>query len=174
MILETVDINATWLRDVTNGVNALLAGVPRLGTDPAPTAVTAILDERTNGSAARGQLPADLADPVILVGVHSDAQYVVPLDQAVRDGNPVEVSIEYARRNAQSEAALRDGMYTMVAVLQSLRRLWTVGQAADRKRGTVSLTYLVSLRQHNPWAPIGDVMVTHACIAGYRVRDTSP
>jgi hypothetical protein len=174
MIAETVDCVAVWLANAQYGVNALLPGVPLLGTDPQPANVAAILQERTNGSAARGQLPADQATPVLLVGMHMEADYVVPFDTQVRDALSVQVSIEYAERSAASEAAVRDGLYTMVAVLRSLYRLWKNGTSADRSRGTVNLVHPVSLRQHNPWTPIGDAVVTHACIVGYRVRDTAP
>jgi hypothetical protein len=177
MILEAVDCISTWLQHPTYGVNALLPSVPRLGTDPAPAAVAAVLDERTSGRAARGELPQDQATPVLLVGAHAEAQYVVPFDVGVRDAT-IEIDIAYAQRSALSEQADRDGRYTMVAVLQSLYRLWKYGGPSDRTRGSVSLVVPVSLRQVAPWTPagplLGDATITHALIAGYRVRETSP
>ncbi len=171
-MIETEDIVATWLRDGTNGVNALLPGIALLTGDTQPPAVT-ILDERSNGNAARGELPQDQATPVILVGVRSDAVYVEPFDQGTLDAD-IEVDIGFATRGAVSEAVLRDGLYTMRAVVRSLRKLWSVGTLANRQRGTVNLVHRTQVRQTKPWLPIGDVTETHAIQVGYRVRDTSP
>ncbi len=172
MIIETEDIVAVWLGDATNGVNALLPGIALLSGDTQPGNVT-VLSERSSGNAAREELPQDQATPVLIVGAHTDATYVEPFDAGTLDAD-IEVDIQYAIRNVLTEGAMRDGLYTIRAVVRSLRKLWSVGTLANRQRGTVNLVHRTHVKQIKPWTPIGDVTVTHGIQAGYRVRDTSP
>jgi hypothetical protein len=174
MILQAVERVATWLANGTAGVNALLPSVPRIGADAQPANVT-ILDERQHPSATRGQFKRDQTFPVLLVQLAQDVEFDMRLEQAVRDAPALPIAISYAVKNQDSAVAGRSSYYTMVAVEQSLKRLfYGTGTQADRTQGAVSLVTLVGLRHVKIFAVLGDAMETTAIIASFYVRDASP
>jgi len=173
VILQTIERIATWLGNGSYGVNALLPSVPRISPDTQPANV-AILDERQHGSATRGQFKRDQTFPVLVVQLAQDIEFDTRLEQAVRDAPSLPIMISYAVKNADSAAAGRSTYYTLVAVEQSLRRLFTNGTQSDRTQGSVSLVKVVGIRQVKLFTPLGDAMETAAIIASYYVRDASP
>lgn len=175
MILQTIERVATWLGNGTYGVNPLLPGVPRLGTDPVPPAVVAILDERQHQSAARGQVSRDQQYPVLLVMLAEDVEFDIRLEQGVRDAPSLPLVIAYAVQESASNVGSQAAFYTMVAVEQSLRQLfYGGGTAADRASGAVRLVRPAGLHHVKLNAPLGDLLLVTAIRAAYYVRDTSP
>lgn len=173
MILQTIERVATWLGNGTYGVNALLAGVPRIGSDTLPANVT-ILDERQHQSATRGQFKRDQTFPVLVVRVPDEFALDEMINYAVRDAPVIPVQISYATKNQDTAAGARDGFYTMHALEKCLHALWTNGVQADRTQGPISLVMPKGLRHISLYTPLGDTMETTGIIASYYVRDTSP
>lgn len=174
MIVETLDIVGTWLGHVTHGVNALLPSVPRLGGHAAPPALASIGLEVTSGLVALDQFPNDLTTPALYVAQAEDATYGLEFEQQVWDAESIGIGIAYLTREGDTARAVRDALYSLVAVRESLRRLWTVGVQADRTRGTVALVQPIYLRQSPIFAPLEDRPAAAALTAGYWVRDVSP
>lgn len=172
MILQTIERVATWLANGTNGVNAILPNVPRIGSDTQPANVT-ILDERQHGAAARGQFKRDQSFPVLEIQLEQDIDFNPAVDFAVRDAH-VPILIAYATKNQDSAAAARDSYYTLVAVERSLKLLWTAGLASDRTQGTISLVYPVSVKHKSLYTPLVDTLETAGIVATYYVRDSAP
>lgn len=173
MILQAVERIATWLGNGTHGVNALLPSVPRIGADTQPANVT-ILDERQHPSAARHQFKRDQTFPVLVVQLAEDSAMDVSLEAGVRDAPDVAIAISYAIAKKATDDGARSSYYTMVAVEQSLKRLWTNGAASDRTQGAVSLVIANGLRHLKLFTQVGDVMITTGIIARYFVRDAAP
>lgn len=59
MIVDAIRLLAGWLADPDTGINAQLAQVPRLETEPAPAAVT-LYNEIDDPWVARGEIPRSL------------------------------------------------------------------------------------------------------------------
>lgn len=176
MILETVRINADWLADATNGVNAMLATVPRDAGDPQPAAV-AVRDATRDGVVGRRQIPhASSGAPELFVNFEPDG--LTDMDPEVwttyRDCDALPISIRYVVENAATEAAMRDAYYTLRAAQKSLRRLNENTNAAATVRNQVELVELVRLRHSYPFAPVSDKVVVAALVAIYMVRDLAP
>jgi hypothetical protein len=141
VIVAAVRQVADWLADLTTGVNALLASVPKDVGDPAPPNVT-IYDETRDAWVAVGVVnrAAGNAGPLLLIR-GGDGQEL-PLFPTQGDGGyvPCEVLIAYVRRAIVNQAtpvptddAVRDALQTMRAVARSLALQYTAQQANPRR-----------------------------------------
>lgn len=178
---ETVRIVADWLAGVTSagdGVNALLAGVPRDAGDPVPPGVTVYDATRTDWVAQRKieradddvQLPA-LA--VLLLGAFEMDGTVAT---AYRGGTPT-VLVLYLHRELVTEAALTAAGTTLRAVRQSLHRLHANANAAARQRNQIHLLLCTDMREIPPGLvqQLGvDLPVTAGLTFTYQARDWAP
>lgn len=181
MHLELVRIVADWLRDPTEGVNALLPGIPREPDDPmAPTAV-AIEDETTQLDPATRRQHQELADPaepwpVPVLSVLSSSGATSDDDQptagVVVDAHAT-ILICYFTAEPDAARAVRYSSYTLRATMQSLRRLLNAPQAR-RERNGVALWYGTGLQMVAVEAQRNDIIATSALMARYAVRDMQP
>lgn len=166
---EAVRLVADWLEDGTNGVNALLASVPRDGADPLPTSVT-VNDETRDNRIARGRVP-ESGLPVVVVL----SQAATVLDQSVvtDDGFfAVDLVIQYAAKDLDAYEAKRDGNYVLRAVMWSLRRLRrTDANAAARVRNQVALIDLGPIRLESWVEQTEDLVIVGSLVVPVTLRD---
>lgn len=167
---EIVRLVADWLEDGTNGVNALLASVPRDGGDPLPTSVT-IYDETRDNRPARGRVPDGATDlPAVTVALRG---VTVMAEQVTDDGYcSAEVVVQYAAKNVDAWKAKRDGNYVLRAVAWSLRRLRRLdANAAGRLRNQVALGVIDPIRLE-PWVErIEDTLIVGSVVMPVTARD---
>jgi hypothetical protein len=171
VILEGVRMAAEWLADATDGVNALLATVPRDGGDDVPPSVT-IRDEYGYGACARREVPDPLlAGPELWVFTNNLAQLAGEPTTVFAEGRP-ELVVAYVTQDVDTSEALEDASYTLRAVLWSLRRFATQASSA-RLRNNVSWNGLVQeqTRWLPPAVPLAAGRVTQGLIVVPHLRD---
>lgn len=126
MEVEGIRLIADWLKDATNGVNALRAGVPRYAGHAEPPAVT-VYDEIDRTEVARGPhvtQDTGLSLPALLVyefpqGIVADVEGQV---QTLEQDATMEVAIAYVARVSDTALLRRNAGYTLRAVRRSLVR----------------------------------------------------
>ncbi len=169
MILEAARIMSDWLQHPTYGVNAMLALVPKDGTETTPTVAT-FEDDVSDPRAAVGRPGAVYpALQIDVLGVDVVENQVVA-DQG--DGNCV-VRIRYAQGKAKAHEAKRDGSYTIRAVAWSLRKLNQQAHEGSRTRNQLRLLPArqgtITVRPF--YEELEDAVVTAVCLAPYDFRD---
>lgn len=174
MKLEACRLVANALDDVTLGVNARLASVPRDGSDAVPPDLALIDDETRNPFAARGQMPEDDDQyPCLLVGLMDQGNTLDPHQKTgVRDGS-VQLLVRYGARQVDSARGAQDAYYTFRAVERCLTA-WINGDPATREMNDVAVWYAERCDIVPLWEPVGDKIVTGGMILSYRLRDLDP
>lgn len=176
MFLEPVRIVADWLADATNGVNALLARVPRDAGDPVPPAVT-IYDETRHGWVTRATVPrfdgSGIALPGLMVLAHQQTE-LQPEDPTDADRwlRP-QLLIRYVDREVASEQGAAAASYTYRAVVGALDRLADNAHAAARTRNGIELAGRLQCHYVAQSSPLGDAVVTGALLVQYDARDAT-
>jgi hypothetical protein len=122
-MVEWTKIVADWLADATNGVNALLAGVPRYTGHTLPPNVT-IYNEIEHGFVARGFISEDspMASAALLV-YELDGADVDVIAATEQTDATVTVVVGVPIRLSDTADAIRRAKYTLRAVDRSLIRL---------------------------------------------------
>lgn len=174
MILEADRIVATWLADVTHGINALLASTPLDGSDVRPTNLLTVSDETNNEDAARSQLPAATGLPVCFVETDSITDLDGQVVTVTRDGK-LKLRIRIALSNPNTAAGRRDMSYYMRTAMRSLRKLFDADPSL-RTRNSIYLETCDSMAE----AIVGPTDQTESAIVnGYiiptiQLRDLAP
>jgi len=137
---------ATWLADATYGVNALLAGVPRLAGHDAPPAVGSILTATDHGHLA-WVLPSrddeEYPGPYLTI-TRPEAVELEGEQQTVDQDDELSLAIRYATYDL--EAGARDADYTMRAVRRSLAELFLNDHDTARISPELSIELVAVLR----------------------------
>lgn len=148
MIGEVSQLVAAWLGDATHGVGALLASVPRSGSDPLPTTPT-IIEETTDDRLGRGRLP-ETGYPYLAVS----AERVDAIDENVvtDDGYfAAAVRVEYLNKGSAPDTLKRDGNYVLRAAVWSIRRLMRQDAGASgRLRNQIAVVRVGPIAME-PW-----------------------
>lgn len=174
MRLEVVRIVADWLADGTNGVNALLPGIPLDGGDSTPPVIASIVDETRSGVAARRHFPEDHPTPALFVFTGRDARLMGEVHTHLRDAE-ISVTIGYVQKAATTENGLRDAFYTMRAVERSLKKLQEQANEASRTRNNIAIIAAREFVYPNVFAEVGGLVMTAGVEAVYElVRDYAP
>lgn len=176
MQLEVARMVANWLGNVTYGVNAKLALVPRDGSDAAAPVIVTIADETRSFTIAAGRLPKDAAlYPLLAVTVkeitYRDSE--VPQLSGPADAS-VSVTIRYAQRQSDQDLGLQDASYTLRAVVMALREFHKDGNAASRTKDSVQIYTCERLTQVPFVQTVDDAWVTGAVEVQYWCRDILP
>lgn len=169
-MMDLVRIVANWLEDGTNGVNALLASVPRDGGDPLPTSVL-VYDETRDNRPARGRLPeADTDLPALVIGMRT----LTFMQEIVTDDGylSAELVLQYAAKNVDAYKAKRDGYTVLRAASWSLRRLRRSDvSVAGRTRNQVTLLTMDPVR-FEPWFErVDDTLIVGTLAVPVTARD---
>lgn len=161
MRIELTRIVADWLLHPEFGVNAYIPSVPRDAGDPAPPLIAgwadpsgqpqvqplAVFDNtRHEWVARRGDPPAL---PCLVVGIPDVVDVTGepwPSGQYRTTTIDVELAIAYISASEDEFAALRDGEYTLRAVVRSLRELTANANEASCLRNDVRLDNVTRVR----------------------------
>lgn len=176
MILDTVRAWSDWLGNATYGVNALLAGLPLDGTDPAPPALAAIVDETRNGSASRRFIPDTLPALIVRLQEASDLSPSVGPNVAHRDATVVLATL-YAANATLTEQGYRAAYYTLRAVQRSLAKFMDTSISAAntaRTRNSVTIYSAVALQHITNFSALEDTDVLAGVLITFQVRDAAP
>jgi hypothetical protein len=170
VILETVRAVADWFADPVHGVDAALAALPYEAGESAPSQPLSIYDETRREEAALGTALA-------VDHIRIQAGAIQSLDgQSATYTHDADIPLEFliARRKTDADDALRDGYYTVRAVLQVIERLFDGSAASSTAtaRNGVQLQVILSLSAGRSESPLGDTHVTMAVLCTLRVRDT--
>ena len=172
MEVEAIRLIADQLADPTNGVNALLAGVPRYAGHTLPPNVT-IYNEIERAELARRAVAKDaaLTYPALFVYEHGDASIEGHVQTDEQDCS-IDVAICYAVKKSDTAKGSQDARYTMRAVRRSLVRL---NDASEKDTGTscwfIDIERLRRLTLH---ADMEDAIVTLTLVATINLRDDAP
>lgn len=178
MNLEPLRMVTDWLNNVTNGVNALLPGVPRDGGDALPPTVQLIVDETRNGQVARDRLPTPATPgPVITLACIEDSVWGTALETTYRECDDLPMELRYADLDkVVSEVGTRNAYYTIRAVMRSLKLLMSdpTGTAA-RTRDSISLVNITDRVVFRPaMKQIEDKIVVASIRLSFGVQDNAP
>jgi len=167
---------ADWLADGTNGVNALLAGVPRDVGDSVPTSLADVMDETRDDITALRRIPDEQNVPIVFVFMPSDADFRA-VNQGKQDADTFPVWIAYLDRDTGAAAAVRDASYVLRAVRKSLNR-FHAGDAtaiAARNRNSIEVRNgNVRMSLIRPNLQLEATSIVLALQVLYAVRDNAP
>jgi hypothetical protein len=172
VIVEAVRMIAAVLEDPTNGVNALLASMPRDGADPRPANVTVLNAADDDINVGEG---TSTAFPYVIVDIHAPLTAPGQVMSGVRDYE-VPVLVGYVVKGGTERQNFASTDYTMRAIAASLAR----GLLAAGKRDTAGtrnncrlfkasdIRYGPTEQQHNAGIMTGGLTVT------LTLRDITP
>ena len=174
MILEAVRIVADWLADSTNGVNALLASVPREADTAVPPAVT-VFDSSRHGFVARGQIPESIERlPALLVSpADQSMDQVSPAARPFPADTTITLLVRYATQRQDTAQAERDASLTIRAIWRSIGMLMQSNATTEaaRNRNSVQLWTVSSMQAATLYQDNQDTVVTGGVLVTCRVRD---
>lgn len=183
MRIETLRIVGDWLARDDYGVNAYLTQVPRDAGDPVPPQIAswqgeqlAVFDAtRHVWVAERQDAPAVPSLYVIGEDVISLTGEASPDGQVRRTVTPIIVTVRYLTARSDTVAALRDGEYTLRAVVRSLKELFLNANDAARIRNGACLTAMVDPVTYAPVVEsIGNHRVAGGVVLNLDGRDADP
>jgi hypothetical protein len=178
-----VKIVSAWLEDVTNGVNACAAAVPRISGHSAPPSLT-VYDEIDDAWVARGISPdepdadASITFPALTVkcvgGTWDDGMGQSYESGRIANGT-VDIACEIVQLNVESVDALRDAMYLLRGLRASLILLNNAPQTnRDECNTTVVLWPSTAMRPITLTPQRGDKVSAIALVVTYPVWESTP
>lgn len=169
MHLEPVRLIADRFADLTVGLNAIVAQIPRDSGDDAPAPVF-IADETRNDAVARGLLPATF--PAWVVSAERVEQLDGQVTTVTADAQ-ITILCRYAEEAAVTRQANVASSYVLRAGLWVLRNFFDdrLTASAARTRNDIYLESILSLSAAPVWAPNEDAVVTGAVRATIQLRD---
>jgi len=168
MTLEFVRSVTDALLSSEYGVNRK---VNRLNVDPGdpwPPEVQYIGDTTRHDPAADWDTPPKL--PALYVAPSAPGSFQGEVPTVFRDGE-AEVAIWYVSKDPSPADSVRDTLYTLRAVVQTLAEWLSNDHAADRQRNNVQVIQAVSLNWGLTFEPIGDRGATGAVTLRVSLRD---
>ncbi len=175
MIVETIDLFAEALESGTYGVNAQLDTLERETGDPSPARIKAVLSSLRSDDVARGE--AGPHWPVLVLTVEEPAEAEGEVATVYRDARRFPVTVRYVSREPDTAQGVRDGLYTMRAILRTLAK-WSQDDpdgATRKRRGIVVVSTNSVLFGEAREDPAADgAAVTAKLVADLYVRDCIP
>lgn len=181
MEVELVRMVADALVDAETGLAAILALVPRDGSDPLP-GTPVIYDSTRHDWVARGEEPRQLVlttgaiavflatDHIVFNGRGRPSQTATTIDTAIE----VEIGTQLYLKNSDAAGARASGSYLLRALLDFYDVLAQPAQASMRLRGGVRLDTLMERRRVAAFQRPEDAMYSAGVIATWTVRALSP
>lgn len=178
---EAVRLTADWLARGDEGINAVLALVPRFGGDSAPANIAGVYDRARHGWVARGRVPRSGDNPpalplaLVMPGeITQDASVKTSAEgYKVVDGVS-EVIVQVVVDNDDTDAGATALSYYLRAVRGSLLNFALPAHASARTANGVQLVQLTKLADHQPPAPAEDSRLTGAVAATFTTRESVP
>lgn len=193
MKLEATRIICDWLIDSNNaghGVNSYLATVPRDAGDPAPDPIAGYSDAGFPNTTiavfddTRHPWVGEAKEPPAWPALYVKTQGVLRVqgepypDGAIRATvSPLQIAIRYISQDTDMARAIRNGNYTMRAVLRSLRELdkeSTVGDNARLRNGIYLVLAQGPTEIYPVMGSVGQARIYSAMLVNYLVRDGLP
>jgi hypothetical protein len=172
MILETLRIVTDWMNHPVHGLNAQLPGIARDAGDPQPPLVLTIVDPTRDKRCAKFDTPVNL--PAVYVHLDGPVTGQGEIPTVFRDFDSASLGIRYLVRNPDTEEAARDTLYTLRAIVRSLRELLKDANADSRNRNGVYIQTATRL-DYGPWQEaVGDATATGVVVFTLNVRDKTP
>lgn len=172
MILETERMVTDWLKNTSYGVAPKLLAIPVDAADVRPRAVQFI------GCASEDERVLKQTDPPKFPALYVSSDGPLAVDGEVgtifRDGDALTIAIRYITKNYDSVEGVQDTLYTLRAVVRSLRDLLRNENAAARVRNSVLLIACTKMTYGRWEESYGSATVTGAVTATFKVRDTAP
>lgn len=178
-----VKIVATWLADVTSGLDACAAAVPRLSGHEAPPSL-GIYNEIDHAWVARGLLPdtadatASITYPLAMVRFNGgtwEGGMGTPYDGGRMQEGQIQIVVEIYQQNTDTADGVQDGMYLMRGLRASLGLLDNAPQTSrDEANTTVVIHPSVGMQQVKMKPERGDKVIADALVITYPVFESTP
>lgn len=168
MILEGIRITADALADDVIGVNARIDKLKQDDGDPKPPDVLKVWDTTRHPQAVTGQVGPE---PCLIVSQERPVVVDGERGTIYRDADDLAIAIRYATGKADVAVAMRDGLYTLRAILESIEELAKNENVAKRTRNSVCLDVIQRLVYGQLLEEMTDGRVTAAVIVGWHARD---
>ncbi len=176
MILETTRILADWLGrqnlERVGGFNDKLLSLPLDVGDKRPRTITEISDITRDEQVATRRDPYSL--PAIYVIPDGDFEMEGEVSTNNREASEVPVAIRYLTDDYESYQAWQATMYSLRAIVKSLKVLAEDTNQGDRTRNNVCILSFNSIDQLLVTETVGNSRVTGAVVVSCYVRDASP
>lgn len=174
--METVMLLTDHLRDVTWGVNAMLADVPRRAEHPAPPSIALIVDPYRDAQCARFDAPSKY--PALYVLPDGPVPTTPEVATVYRDAD-VSVAVRYIVREENEDKSAIAAALTMKALERSFRAFFDDTAYGRTARGEDSGRYVyvmeVNTMRYGPWREaVGAAMAVQAFGLDLKVRDEAP
>ena len=174
MPTEILWLLEAWLKDGTNGVNALLASVPKRGSDPTPRSVT-IYSEASDEDVALDKDPAKV--PALVLVMDSEAEEDLTRKQPNSGSVEIKeawVALAFVDRDVAVLTSMIEGNYALRGAKKSLRLYNLCRDPNFREMNSIKLIDIMSIRSHNVSGQIGSSRVAGFLRAKVRYQDSSP
>lgn len=173
MILETVVLHTDWLKSDVSGVNQLLPEIPRYGSHREPPQIKVVGDVR-DAWVIKQETPPAL--PALMVFPDELFRADGSVFTQNRDADDVRIAVRYVTGVRDLSVGVLDTMYTLRAVVQSLRQfnLNATLAAGDRELNNIVLRYMTNIYWGLIVEDLGDAVVSGAVVAAWTVRDEAP
>lgn len=178
-ILEVSRIYADWLSGATldfqgkpQDVNTWLQAIPRDAADPIPARVTRVLDVTRSHELASGILQCQF--PVLAVMPNGPFVTAGEVQTIYRDAPTYVQAVRYLAKDYERADAVRDGLYTMRAVMASLRQFMRNENEAAWTRNSVAVLASASMTVGPAFQAHGDYATVAALLVTMKVRDLAP
>lgn len=178
-----VKIVSAWLEDVTNGVNACAAAVPRISGHSAPPTLT-VYDEIDDAWVRRGLAADDedtiasIAFPCVVVrkvGANWNAGMGLSYETGRAAVGTVQIACSIIQHNPDSVDAGRDLMYLLRGLRASLCLLDNAPQTSrDEASTTVFLWPSTAMQETTMPDERGDKVTAAALVVTYPVWESTP
>lgn len=175
MMLESYRMLDAGAKDVTIGLNAMIAALALDGSDQRPANVT-IYNAADHPWVARKSFPANdpsVTLPAFVIAPGDPADIMPEVETIVRDGH-LHLVLAHISERADSAFAARDGMYVGRAALRFLKRFNDNANIAFRTRNGIVMRSCTELRMPAVAALFEDRVVTAPLVLTYLVRESAP
>lgn len=182
MRTAVVHMISDWAKGAQFGVNPYIPKVPRVPGDPVPPLLAthdgaaAIFDETRHLWVVEKKPP-----PVAGASIYVMTELPIELagmptpDGQVRDTeSPMVVSARYLVQDSDSIRRVRNGEYTLRAMLRSIRELLSNANAASRVLADIALIEIQTATYIPMDETVGNFTAAGALVLGLAVRDCNP
>lgn len=177
MILNGIRIFTDWFGDATDGVNALLAGIEKDGTDQDPVPpLVGIHDATRHPGFARGDIPETLAAPWLCVLQWEESLFEDAKTAELLQGEDIPLAVVVGLRDEKSDRAATNAYHYLRAAMRSINRLMDPGAKASaaRVRNNIALEMVNRMFAPRIIAPWQHTTLTAALFVSVQCAELNP